>query len=115
MKSAEYYIDNYKVEIFHSLRGRETVFVNGLMVSESEGFLTNSHNFKIDGDTIFIQCKLGASESLGRSYQIYRNGQPMQAMNFKMPSSNGLLAFVVVLGLGLAYLGSTYLYQTFLG
>lgn len=111
MKCAEYYIENHKIEIFNSVFGKEKIFVNGSKISERKSVLGKPHHFTIKNNEYSIKAKLSLTEPKGRFFEVYKNGIPLTLVNFTVQNSRGLLALVVILGLGLGYLIGINMYQ----
>lgn len=78
MKFTTIYQGANKIELFNSLIGKETVKVNGLIVSSEYSFSGTDHVFTIDEDGAPVECKLVTGFGLnGVVIDFYKNGQPI--------------------------------------
>ncbi|QCX01104.1 hypothetical protein FGM00_13630 [Aggregatimonas sangjinii] len=113
MKCAEYYLDNHKVEIYATLFGKEVVMVNNKPISELKSSARKSHHFKLGNNTYDIRSKLNIAGPSGKAFEIYKNGEELTLVNFKVQSSRSLLFLIIVLGIALGYIVGIYLYQAY--
>ncbi|MFV8347519.1 hypothetical protein [Flavobacterium sp. ZB4P13] len=58
MKFSTIHLGNNKIEIFNSFMGKETIKLNGEIVSEKSSITGAKHNFKIIENDQKVDCKL---------------------------------------------------------
>lgn len=58
MKFSTIHLGNNKIEIFNSFMGKETIKLNGEIVSEKKSITGAKHNFKIIENDQKVDCKL---------------------------------------------------------
>ncbi|PRZ21686.1 hypothetical protein [Flavobacterium granuli] len=78
MKYSTIHLGNNKIEIFNSFLGKETIKLNGEIVSEKNSITGAKHNFKIIENDRKVDCKLilgyGAN---GVVMDLYRDNMPI--------------------------------------
>lgn len=78
MKYTTIYLENNKIEIHNSLFGKETIKVDGQVVSSKYSMFGANHHFSIkENDELNhyqIQISLGIQ---GVLYDLYKNGKPI--------------------------------------
>ncbi|MBQ4821690.1 hypothetical protein [Aquimarina sp. MMG016] len=99
MKHAEYIIENNKVEVFNTLLGKESIFLNGTKVSEKYSLLGSNHYFKIGNDNYSIRPYPTLEKISGVGFMIHKNGLPIKIKSiFKIKRiKNTLRLFTSVL------------------
>lgn len=79
MKLVTYYIGDNTIEIENSILGKETVKLNGEIVSQKSSVLGTIHNFELNenGDSKEVNVKLGMSFSLGVQIDLILDNKPI--------------------------------------
>ncbi len=81
MKIIGIYSDGVHIEFFNSMwTGKETVKVDGEVVSAKHSFWGTSHYFQVigpDDEPIDFELRSGMNNSLGVAIDIIRNGAPL--------------------------------------
>ncbi|MRT92809.1 hypothetical protein [Ancylomarina sp. 16SWW S1-10-2] len=101
MKYTTVHLDENKIELFNTLLGKETVKVNGKIVSEKSSITGTEHNFVINENGNEIACKLTTGLSMnGVVFSLYKKNKPVIEM-----AKSGKLAFVffVLIGIIVGY------------
>ncbi len=92
MKFTTVHIDDNKIEVFNSFLGKETVKVNGEIVSEIYSILGATHVFKIKENEQDVVCKLVIGFGFsGVVIDLYKDEKPI----IESPK-NGCLAFFLI-------------------
>ncbi|MCF6224184.1 MAG: hypothetical protein L3J34_10705 [Flavobacteriaceae bacterium] len=101
MKYTTIHLDENKIEFFNTLLGKETVKVNGKIVSEKSSITGTEHNFVINENGNEIPCKLTTGFSMnGVVFNLYKNEKPI----IEMPKSSKLaFIFLVIIGIIVGY------------
>ena len=97
MKYTTVHLDDNKIEIFNSLLGKETVKVNGEIVSEIYSIAGATHVFKIKENGQEVECKLAFGFGLnGVVFDLYKDEKPI----IESPKKGcvGLLLIVFFIG-----------------
>ena len=97
MKFTTVHLDDNKIEVFNSLLGKETVKVNGEIVSEKYSFAGATHVFNIKENEQEITCKLDIGYGFsGVVFDLYKGEQPI----IESPKNGcvGLLLIVFFIG-----------------
>lgn len=93
MKFTTIYLEDNKIEIFNSILGRETIKVNGEIVSNKYSITGAEHTFSITENGTIAKCKLKIGFGLyGVIFDLYKNNKPI----IESPKSDFLKFFIVV-------------------
>lgn len=91
MKYTTVHLDENKIELFNSCLGKETVKVNGEVVSEKRSISGTEHVFKIEENGNENTYKLTTGLNInGVSFSLYKNDKPV----IEMPKSR--YAFIII-------------------
>jgi len=94
MKYTTIHLDENKIELFNSLLGKETVKVNGKIVSEKRSMTGTDHIFKINENGNENTYKLTTGFNInGVGFSLYKNDKPI----IEMPKSNFAFIFIVLI------------------
>ena len=97
MKFTTVYLEENKIEIFNSILGRETIKVNGEIVSNKYSFAGAEHLFSITENGTIANCKLQMGFGLnGVVFDLYKNKKPI----VESPKSNFLRIFSALVIVG---------------
>lgn len=97
MKFTTIYLGENKIEIHNSLLGKETIKVNGEVVSGKFSVTGAEHLFPITENETAVNCKIRIGYGLsGVVFDLYKNNQPV--IQSPMP---GYLSFYII-GIALA-------------
>jgi hypothetical protein len=77
MKLATYQIENTTVAVYNSPLGKESVKVNGQLVSEKFSFWGTEHYFTIGTDHYSVRPYLNFRSSCGMGVKVHKNGRPL--------------------------------------
>ncbi len=78
MKFATIYLDQNKIEIDNSITGKETISLNGSVVSQKHSVLGAKHQFYILENQKKIKCQLNLGYGPnGVVLDLYKDGQPI--------------------------------------
>lgn len=100
MKYTTVYLDENKIELFNTLLGKETVKVNGKIVSENRSIMGVEHKFIISENENDVPYKLTTGFSMnGVVFSLYKNDKPI----IEMPKSKSTFIFFVIIGVILGY------------
>ncbi|UMB52994.1 hypothetical protein MHL31_10500 [Lutibacter sp. A80] len=92
MKFTTVYLDDNKIEVFNSFLGKETVKVNGEIVSEIYSIFGATHTFKIKENEQEVECKMVIGFGFsGVVVDLYKNEKPI----IESPK-NGCLGFLLI-------------------
>lgn len=99
MKFTTINLGENKIEIFNSFLGRETIKVNGEVVSRKFSVFGTEHTFIVqeNGEAVELKINIGWGFE-GIVFDLYRNNQPVVES-----SKNGCLFFIVIFLIVLAY------------
>lgn len=111
IKYAEYYIENYKIEIFNSLFGKERVLLNGKKVSEKKSKKGLEHEFNVGSSQYRIEPQGKATIFLHQNFKVKKDGESVLLVNFLSHDSKKVLFFVVIVGLGIGFIVGRLLYD----
>jgi hypothetical protein len=77
MKIITIFSDDHSIELHNSILGKETVKINGQVVSSEFSFLGTTHSFNItkNGQKIPYKVKFRAGTPV--AFDIYREGEPL--------------------------------------
>lgn len=103
MKYKEYELENNKVEYKNSILGRETVIVNGNVVSEKQTFFGVSHSFNLNSNQYKLVTKREFSDTLSVNIILIKNGEFVQK---DIVNDKNLLILVLLSGLFFLWLMS---------
>ena len=93
MKFTTIYLEENKIEIFNSILGRETIKVNGEIVSSKFSITGAEHIFSITENGTITDCKLKLGFGFnGVVFDLYKNNKPI----VESPKSGCLILFIVV-------------------
>jgi len=112
-KRAQYYIENYKIEIVKTFFGKEKVLLNGKKVSEHTGKFSVEHSFSINDNNYRITRRDGASAQKMNTYEIRKDGAPVALVNAVQQSSMQMLLLIIAVGLGSGFIFGILLYRLF--
>ena len=97
MKFTTVYLEENKIEIFNSILGRETIKVNGEIVSNKYSITGGEHLFSITQYGTMANCKLGMGFGLnGVVFDLYKNKKPI----VESPRSDFFKIFIALLIFG---------------
>ncbi len=100
MKHTTVNLDENKIELFNTLLGKETVKVNGKIVSEKRSITGTDHNFVIIENGNQIPYKLSTGFGMnGIVFSLYKNGKPV----IETPKSSLAFIFFVIIGIIVGY------------
>lgn len=100
MKYTTIYLDENKIELFNTLLGKETVKVNGNIVSEKWSITGTDHNFVIIENKDEVACKLTTGFGMnGVIFNLYKDDKPI----IESPKSNLLVFLIIVFSAIIAY------------
>lgn len=92
MKFTTVYLDENKIEVFNSILGKETIKVNGEIVSEIYSLFGAAHTFKIKENEQDVDCKIVFGFGLnGVVFDFYKDEKPI----IESPK-NGCLGFLLI-------------------
>jgi hypothetical protein len=78
MKFTTIYLGENKIEVFNSLLGRETIKVNGEIVSQKYSIFGAEHNFIIKENEESVEYKIDFGFGFnGVVFDLYRNSKPI--------------------------------------
>jgi len=98
MKLTTIYLGENKIEISNSIFGRETIKVNGEIVSQKSSITGAEHIFSITENGTVADCKLKLGFGFnGVVFDLYKNNKPI----IESPKSGCLILFVAVFFIGL--------------
>ncbi len=96
MKYTTVHLDENKIELFNTLLGKETVKVNGEIVSEKRSITGSEHIFKINKNGNENTYKLTTGFNInGVGFSLYKNDKPI----IEMPKSKLAFYFFVIIGI----------------
>jgi len=107
MKFTTVYLDENKIEIFNSILGRETIKVNGEVVSDKYSITGGEHLFSITENGTIANCKLRMGFGLnGVVFDLYKNKKPIveSPKNDFLKIFIALLIFGILIGLFVSYI-----------
>jgi len=91
MKFTTIYLEENKIEILNSILGRETIKVNGEIVSNKFSITGGEHLFSIKEDGKNANCKIRMGFGLhGVVFDLYKNNKPV----IESPKSGFLIFFI---------------------
>ena len=100
MKYTTVHLDENKIELFNTCLGKETVKVNGEIVSEKRSITGTEHIFKIDENGIENTYKLTTGLNMnGVGFSLYKNEKPV----IEMPKNKFAIYFIVIIGIVVGY------------
>jgi hypothetical protein len=103
MKLVTFWADGHKIELYNSLIGKETVKVDGRIVSSGYSILGMTHQFKLNlesGDTYRIKTSQGGFPSL-ITINLYRNDEAI------VEGNNSFLG-AILFGIGIGVIASLF-------
>lgn len=103
MKYKEYELENNKVEYKNSILGKETVIVNGNVVSEKQTLFGASHSFNVNSNQYKLVTKREFTDTLSVIIILTKNGEFVQK---DIVSDKNLLIVVLLSGLFFLWLMS---------
>ena len=109
MKFTTVYLDENKIEIFNSIFGRETIKVNGEIVSNKYSITGAEHAFSITENGTISNCKIRMGLGLnGVVFDLYKNQKPIieSPKNDFLKIFIGLLIFGVLIGLAIGFVSN---------
>ena len=93
MKFTTIYVGDNKIELFNSIIGKETVKVNGEVVSSKFSMTGTEHHFEIEENGEKSNCKIVTGFGLnGVVIDFYKNNKPI----IESPK-NGCLGFLLII------------------
>ncbi len=100
MKYTTVHLDENKIELFNTCLGKETVKVNGEIVSEKRSITGTEHIFKINENGNENNYKLTTGFNLnGVGFSLYKNDKPI----IEMPKSKLAFYFFIIIGIIIGY------------
>jgi hypothetical protein len=100
MKYTTVHLDENKIELFNTLLGKETVKVNGEIVSEKRSITGTEHIFKINEDGNENTYKLTTGFNInGVGFSLYKNDKPI----IEMPKSKLAIYVFIIIGIVVGY------------
>ncbi|MCR1027027.1 hypothetical protein NQT66_19580 [Cellulophaga baltica] len=114
VKRAEFYIENNKVEVFHSL-WKQFVHLNGKRVSEKFGLLQSEHYFKLNGSNYDLRLAPNFIKPVAKTLKVHKNSVPVNLENSIVRSSRTLLVLVIAVGIWLGFMIGINLYSAIWG
>ena len=100
MKYTTVHLGKNKIELFNTISGKETIKVNGEIVSEKRSVTGTEHIFKINDNGNDVTCKLATGFSMnGIVFSLYKNDKPI----IEMPKSNFAFLFFLIIGIVVGY------------
>ncbi|CAM3523656.1 hypothetical protein [Zobellia roscoffensis] len=112
LKRALYYVDNHKIEVVHTLFGKEKVLLNGKTVSKKISDAGVEHTFTIGENRYWVaQRDASYGDKLNR-FEVRKNGSPISLVNIlSQKSSNQMFAVVILCGLGSGFILGVIIYK----
>lgn len=103
MKYYSYTLNFNKIEYYKTFFGKETVFVNGIKVSECCTYLGYAHFFKVDFCEILLKTEYNLFKSKKAEIQLFRNRKLIDKNTYKFHKrfQFSLLGTLFLVGLGL--------------
>lgn len=99
MKYAEFSIGSYQIEYFNSILGNETVFVNGIEVSNRFSVFGTTHSFNLDSDCFSLSASYTAISKRVIHLELKRNAEIVEKLKLD-PNPNqrfNWLAIIIIL------------------
>jgi hypothetical protein len=107
MKHVTINLEDNKIEFYNTILGKETIKVNGKIVSEKSSMTGTEHNFTITENTNEMPYKFTTGFGInGAIFNLYKNGKPI----IESPKSNlliiifGILIVLPILGVIIGFL-----------
>lgn len=96
MKYTTIYLGNNKIELFNTLLGKETVKVNGEVVSSKYSMLGANHEFTLieDGEQVPCNIKFGFGMN-GIVFDLHKAGEPV--IESEKSGCMGLIAIILLI------------------
>ncbi|MDB2606473.1 hypothetical protein N9Y48_01705 [Zobellia sp.] len=112
LKRALYYIDNHKIEVVHTIFGKEKVLLNGNTVSKKINQGKVEHTFTIGENRYWIaQRDTSYNKKLNR-FEVRKNGSPISLVNMlSHKPSNQIFLIVILCGLGSGFIIGVIIYK----
>ncbi len=105
MKFTTVHLDDNKIEVFNSFLGKETVKVNGEIVSEIYSMLGATHVFNIKENEQDIECKLVIGFGFsGVVIDLYKDEKPI----IESPKKGCLTFFLIVFSIVIVFKAIDY-------
>jgi len=100
MKYTTVHLNGNKIELFNTLLGKETVKVNGKIVSEKRSLKGTEHIFQINENTYKLTTGMNIN---GVVFSLYENDKPI----IEMPKNKFAFYLIVIIGMivGFSVLG----------
>ena len=100
MKYTTVHLGENKIELFNTVSGKETIKVNGEIVSEKRSITGTEHIFKINENGNDVVCKLTTGFSMnGIVFSLYKNDKPI----IEMPRNNLAFWLLLIIGMVVGY------------
>lgn len=94
MKHVTINLEENKIEFFNTILGKETIKVNGKIVSEKRSITGTEHNFTITENANEVPYKFTTGYGInGVIFNLYKNGEPI----IESPKSNVLLIVLIII------------------
>jgi len=104
MKYTTIHLDGTKIELFNSFLGKETVKVNGEIVSEKRSMTGTDHIFKINENGTENTYKLTTGFNIyGVVFSLYKNDKPIIEMPKSKTSNYVIIIIGIIVGIIVAY------------
>lgn len=98
MKFTTIHLGENKIEFFNSMLGKETVKVNGEIVSTKSSISGAEHLFTISENNKMVDCKLVTGLSMnGVAIDLYKDGKPV--IESPKGGGNSTIIFIIIIGL----------------
>jgi hypothetical protein len=105
MKYTTVHLDDNKIEVFNSFLGKETIKVNGEIVSEIYSIFGASHIFKIKENDQDVVCKLIIGYGFnGVVIDLYKDEKPI----IESPKKGCLTFFLIVFSIVIVFKAIDY-------
>ena len=96
MKYTTVHLSGNIIELFNTILGKETVKVNGKIVSEKRSLKGTEHIFKINKNTYRLTTGMNIN---GVVFSLYENDKPI----IEIPKNKFAFYFVVIMGIIIGY------------
>lgn len=99
MKCAEYTFDDTIIAFYNSNWGKETVTVNGKVVSEKSSVLGTRHEFSVDNDNYELITSFVISRTIGIESELRKNGKFIDKQVSGQQTKNILIGILIMFGI----------------
>lgn len=77
MKIITLYSDEHDIELHNSILGKETVKINGKIISSKFSFFGTTHSFSVSSNGQEIPYKVRFRTGTPVAFDVHRNGEPL--------------------------------------